>query len=1561
MDHEFDIAIVGMACRFPGASSIAAFWNNLVGGVESIARLSDQEILAAGVSPALLARSDYVKAAPVLDAPDAFDATFFGYAPGEAGTMDPQQRILLELAYAAIEDAGCDPERFPGRVGVFTGSAMNTYFMNSGLSSRFAEDYIPTLIVNDKDFLGTRISYKLGLRGPSMTVQTACSTSLVAIHLARQSLLNEETDLALAGTVSVRVPHRAGYIYDGGGVVSSDGHVRAFDAGANGTVFGSGAGVIVMKRLTDALAQGDHIHAVIKGSAVNNDGSGKAGYTTPSVNGQADVVVEAIANAGVEADTISYLEAHGSGTPVGDPIEVLALTKAFRNFTQRNRFCALGSVKTNVGHLDAAAGMAGMIKTILALKHRVIPPTLHYSQANPEIDFDATPFFVNKDAMPWTQQGHPLRAGIMSTGMGGTNAYVVLEEAPAVTSATRSTGPSLLLLSAKSPSALEAMSRNLAEFLASPDAPRLSDVAHTLQTGRKFFPYRRFVVANSAADAVTALSVPDTKKTATGSAPDKNSPAVVFLMPGVGDHYVGMGEGLYARFDVFRQEVDRCAQILQPLIGLDVRELLFPKDRIAKETKPGSGIDLKRMLGRTADEPADPAAQKLDHTIHCQPALFTVEYALARLWLHWGIKPDRIIGHSMGEYVAACLAGVFSLEDGLKLIAARAKLVHNLPQGMMLAVMVPEKELLPLLGTELSISLINGPKLCVVAGPVPAMTAFQSLLKEKEIIFRPVRNAHAFHSRMLDPIVEPLAREVRKVRLNAPRIPFISNVTGTWITPAQAVDPLYWVEHARRTARFSDALEQMWKLPNVLPLEAGPGRTLGVLAMQHPARPAAAVPVIVSSLRHNYESQPDTDFILNSLGRLWLAGAKIDWEKLDQRSPLRKVSLPTYPFEQQRYWIQPQISSTTTPVAEKAHGPKADLTDWFYVPTWERTAFAPDSNSHEFNAGAHWIILGDPSGFSHRFKQILEARGATVVLANFGGAYARKTDGTFAIRPANLDDYLALFGTLKANLAGKILNMVHLGSLSSRVGPPEMGYDSLSQDLGFYSLLNVAKAVGELSIAETIRIGVVTRLIHEVTGEEKLNPAMATILGPCGVIPKEYPNITSFSVDLPIEPKADKALDDLVQRLTGEFFVPEKGAVIAYRGKYRWTRSFKSQPLPAPKASPEDLAAQGLRHRGVYLITGGTGGIGLVMAKHLAKTCQARLVLTKKSPFLEKSLWSSRLAAGNASDSERQLIEHLQEIESLGGEAEVVACDASDRAGMKRVVAQTLSRYQSIHGVIHAAGVIGVGLIQVKTKDFADRVLAPKVEGGFVLYEALEGVKPDFVMLVSSLASITMPFAHVDYCAAHAFMDASADYYRAKTGCRTLTINWPIWREVGILAEMKAQTGVEGWRDEALQKGIITSDGVEAFKRALSSNFSHLVVSPEELGRVLIDSRAPVDSPGLATGNGPTASKPMVKRHVQTVEEPQDDVERAVAEIWSAVLGIAPIGRRESFLDLGGHSLMAMQIVSRVRSAYGSNFTLRNFFEAPTVADVAANIQAGILAEIEKLDDADVKRLLSEQ
>ena len=1010
-NSDHDIAIVGIAGRFPGARDLDEFWRNLSQGVESISRLNDDEIVAAGVPEWHLRDPRYVKAAAMLDTAGDFDAGFFGYAPAEAEAMDPQHRLLLELAYEALEHAGCDPGRYAGRVGVFAGAALNTYFGSVGLHERLAEDYIPTLIGNDKDFLSTRISYKLNLTGPSLTVQSACSTSMVAVHLARQSLLSRETDMVLAGAVSVRVPHRAGYFCHRGGVTSPDGHVRAFDARANGTVFGSGGGVLVLKRLADAVADGDAIHAVIKGSAVNNDGATKAGYTAPSVLRQAEVVVEALGNAGVDADTIGYVEAHASGTSVGDPIEVAALTRAFRRFTARSGFCAIGSVKTNVGHLDAAAGIAGLIKTVLALKNGRLPASLNYVEPNPEIDFEHTPFFVNTRLRDWPHDG-PRRAGVMATGMGGTNAHVVLEQAPAPATPHDTRGPHVLVLSAKTAHALDQATERLAAFLDAPAAPRMDDVAHTLQAGRQGFAHRRALVCGAREDAMQGLR--DARRMTSGTAPSQRRP-VMLLLPGVGDQYVGMGRELYESWPVFAEAVDQCAAILEPHIGVDIRSVLYPPGRERARHEHSARIDLRKMLARDAGAPPDPDTARLNETRFAQPALFTIEYATWRVWQSLGVKPDAIVGHSMGEYVAAVIAGILSLEDALHLVAVRARLANDLPAGAMLAVTLSELELAPLLPDALSVALVNGPHLCVVAGPTDAVAEFEAALTTRLVICRRVRNAHAFHSPLLDPITESFEREVRGVRLHPPAIPCMSNVSGTWITAGEATSAAYWTAHAVRTARFGDALDAVWRFDDPILLEAGPGRTLGVLAMQHPARRArGGEATVIASLPHDYERGADVELLARAIGKLWVAGVEIDWGALPAHGRF-KTPLPTYPFERTRHWRAPVPAGNTRPPSAARATPRNPPDQWLYAPSWKRTMSPRVAPSVGAAAGEceTWVVFADDTGLSSRLVKRLSGRGHRVITVRPGARFHRVDRNTFAIAAGDAGDYDLLLRTMR--------------------------------------------------------------------------------------------------------------------------------------------------------------------------------------------------------------------------------------------------------------------------------------------------------------------------------------------------------------------------------------------------------------------------------------------------------------------------------------------------------------------------------------------------------------------
>jgi amino acid adenylation domain-containing protein len=875
------IAIIGVAGRFPGAPTAEAFWRNLRAGTESIERFAPEEI-EDPLGRTLIDDENYVRARSVLEGIEQFDAEFFEFLPSEAALADPQQRLFLEVAWEAFEDAGYDPKAVGGSVAVLAGSSIDTYLLNHLLADparrrRFTGAYqvgeLPALIGNGSDFLATRVAYKLDLRGPAMTVQSACSTSLLAVAQACQCLRDGQADLALAGGVSITLPQRRGYLYQAGGMVSPDGHCRPFDAEAAGTVFGHGAGAVLLKRLDRAIADRDNIHAVILGAGVTNDGAAKVGYAAPSVDGQAEAIARAHAAAGIPPETISYVECHGTGTPLGDPIEIAALTRAFRRGTDRTGFCAIGTAKANIGHLDVAAGVAGLIKTVLSLRHRELPPLLHWRRPNPAIDLSSSPFYVNHVLRPWQGGPEPRRAGVSAFGVGGTNVHLVLEEAPAEPLDQAPSRPQLFILSARSEAALASMHARLADHLEARPEQSLADVAFTLQLGRAGFAHRACHLAEDRTGLVRLLrSEPPARRPA--AAPGI---AVDCLLPGQGAQHPGMGAGLYAVMPAYRAAIDRCAEILAPHLDLDIRELLLA-------------------------DPGDQAAtEQLNTTRLAQPALFSVCWALAQLWASLGVAPGAMIGHSVGELVAATLAGVMPLDDALSLVAARGTAMQALPPGRMLAVRLSELELTAILPAALDMAAVNSSTSCVVAGAEAAIAAFAARLHADGVAHRPLRSSHAFHSRMMDPAVAALEVAARALRLSPPTIPIVSTVTGRWLTDAEATDPGYWARHLRLPVRFSDALATLAAERASALVEVGPGRVLSALALQHGAVPPGRT--ILASLPDPLDGATDHAAFLEAAGRLWADGVVIDWRSLHGTGRRQRVSLPTYPFERARHWI----------------------------------------------------------------------------------------------------------------------------------------------------------------------------------------------------------------------------------------------------------------------------------------------------------------------------------------------------------------------------------------------------------------------------------------------------------------------------------------------------------------------------------------------------------------------------------------------------------------------------------------------------------------------------------
>ncbi len=887
-----EIAVIGMVGRFPGAKNITKFWENLKNGVESISFFTDRELEEAGIEPALLRNPDFVKAKGVMEDIDLFDADFFNFTPMEAEMMDPQLRIFHECAWEALEDAGYDPDSYDGLIGVYAGNAVNHYWVAKAIFDKKYSLYggLKTNLLNIH--FSTHVSYTLNLKGPSLTTQTACSTSLVTIHTACMALLSGECHMALAGGVSIMPPQKGGYWYQKGMISSPDGHCRAFDARAAGTVPGDGVGVVVLKILQEAINDGDYIYALIKGSAINNDGRRKVGYTAPSVNGQAEVIKAALLTAEVEPGSIGYIEAHGTGTELGDPVEIEALRMVFH--TNEKKSIPIGSVKTNVGHLNSAAGVTGFIKTVLTLKHHLIPPSLHFESPNPKLDIENSPFFVNTELRPWENNGRPLRAGISSFGLGGTNAHIILEEylkgalfektAPLT---PEKTSNYLILLSARTQSALEQQTHNLVEYFEKNPGANLQDVTYTLQKRRKAFQHRKMTVCSTVQEAIETLSTPSTKKVKTFFS-RLDRPPVIFMFSGQGSQYVNMGLDLYEKEPIFHEEMDCCFKILKPLVGYDVKKILYPSFE-------------------------DQIPTIIDQTEITQPVVFIFGYALAKLIMKWGITPRAMIGYSLGEYISACIAGVFTLEDALKLLTVRGRLMRQAQEGAMLSVPLPEAELEPLLApyTGLSLAIVNGPT-CIVSGTDETIDRFEREMKQKRLLCIHVNISQAAHSGLMQDVKEKLTTEVRKITLNNPLIPYISNVTGDWITVEQATNPEYWGEQLCSAVRFSNGIQELLKEKNTLFVEVGPGRMLGTIVRQHPDKKDSHQ--VLNLVKHPQEKAPDDYVLLNRIGQLWLYGVNIDWSQYYAGVNEKRyhVPLPTYPFEHRRYWIEADPFRTNT-------------------------------------------------------------------------------------------------------------------------------------------------------------------------------------------------------------------------------------------------------------------------------------------------------------------------------------------------------------------------------------------------------------------------------------------------------------------------------------------------------------------------------------------------------------------------------------------------------------------------------------------------------------------------
>ncbi|MEU6718021.1 SDR family oxidoreductase [Nonomuraea sp. NPDC046802] len=1495
-DESLDIAVIGMAGRFPSAGSVAEYWHNLKAGVHSLTRFTDEELEACGVDAATREDPGFVRAGYVLEESRAFDAAFFGYSPREAELMDPQHRVLLECAWAAMESSGHNPERYDGLIGIYAGAGNNTYQLRNIASQADAQALLAskqTLLGNRSDFLSSRVAYKLGLEGPSVNVQSACSTSLLAVAQACQALLSYQCDMALAGGVSVDDTRRDGYLYREDGILSPDGYCRTFDARAQGTVGGDGAGVVVLKRVKDAIDDKDHIHAVIKGFAVNNDGARRAGFTAPSAISQARAISTALTSADVTAQSIRYVEVHGTATLLGDPIEFAALMSAFDGVPAAN--CALGSVKTNIGHLDSAAGVAGLIKTVLAVEYGQIPPSLHFENANPRIRLAGSPFYVNTELRPWPSDDGPRRAGVSSFGLGGTNVHVIVEQAPPTAEAVPSDAEQLLMLSARTIDALDRATDRLADHIRDHPGQRLEDIAFTLTHGRKNFAFRRVLVAASVQDALENLDARDSGRLLTSTAPDLPDRATAFMFTGFGSQFPGMARELYEQEEAFRSALDQCAHHLRPLLGQDIRPLIFDD-----AANPKSRAGLRQLLRpQPSDHPI--ARPRLGH-----PAVFALEYALVKLWAAWGVEPAAMIGHSLGEYVAACVAGVFSLPDALRLVAERARLIEEFGEGAMLAVPLAEEAVRGYMNDEVWVAAVNGPRTCVLSGTGEAIERVARELAGRGVATRDLMTGHAFHSPLLDPLVKPYAALVGSVTLNAPSRPFVSNVTGTWITAEAATDPEYWARHLRHTVRFADGLAELWAVPDIALVELGPAPTLTPDALQHPAAASLQDRIVVSTLPSPLLGQSDRASMLNAVGRLWLTGRRIGFPAGERAG--RRTALPTYPFERRTYWLERGRPSAGQMDAHRRGG---SLPSWFYIPSWRRLGAARRDRSVD-PAAQRWLIFLDEDGVGRHLADRLESLGATVITVAAGSEWGRPGERRYEAAPGRPEDLRKLAAALRDD--GSVPDrVVHCWSVG---GDAEWG--SRSEDVrellcrAFDSLVHWAQATEADLMTRAQRWDIVSTGVCSVVGDEPLYPPKAALQGLCKVLVQEYPSLDCVHLDLRADAlgnvavSAGHVLDELLAS-TGE-------QTRALRGQHRWAPAHLPSGLPDHGAPP-------VRQDGVYLITGGLGRIGLLVAHALAQRSRVRLVLLGRTGLPPRENWhDARHPAGT-----RAAIRAVLAMEELGSRVMPVSADVSDPRAMRAVKERVLREFGPINGVVHCAGTTGApahrSIAELGSLETSWH-FGPKLYGAYVLDEILVGQRVDFAVICSSISAVLGGLGLAAYAAANAALDAFA--YRYHSSDRPwMSVNWEAW----LFSDEERSTSGAAVRELALTP----DEGRQIFETLLqAAPLPQIAVSTGDLSRRQELWSRPVNA-------APTAGRRHERPHLRNAfVAPHGRTESRIAEIWQDLLGMDKVGVHDNFFELGGSSLLGLQVVHWLRHELGVAVPLTIVYEGPTVHTLAA-------------------------
>ena len=1482
-----EIAIVGMACRFPAARNIQEYWELLRTGREGISRYSEQELLDAGVQRELVVRSNYVRSHGYLADKDLFDAELFGYSARDASFLDPQFCMLHECAWEALEDAGYDSDRYEGLIGLYAGAGSNHNWLLTHVLGRddTSIDYFTLNTLVGADFLCTRVAYKLNLKGPAVTVQTACSTSLAAIHLACQALINGECDMALAGGASVTPLGKCGYLHQEDMILSADGHCRPFDAQASGTVPAEGVGLVVLKRLEDALQERASILAIIKGSAINNDGNRKAGFTAPSVHGQVNAINAAQRMAEVAPRSISYVEAHGTGTQLGDPIEIEALTRVFGS--AERGFCSIGSVKSNLGHLDAAAGVAGVIKVVLSLQHRQLPPSLHFRQPNPQIDFANSPFRVNASLCEWPRDSAVLRAGVSSFGIGGTNAHVVLEEHPSAPAAQSAACRrfKLLGLSANSASALANLQGRLQRHLLDRPGASLADVCYTINIGRRCLPFRSaFVIENE-------HELADLLGRAEGThwppqQPGTGEVQVGFLFPGEDSQYIDMGRELYEAEPVFRQHMDRCFGI-----GREIAD-----------------VDLQACCHAGGRHELPDAEARFNLAACAQPMLFSLEYSLAQLLMHWGCRPSFMIGHGIGEYAAACIAGVMSLRDAMYLVIQRGRLVQGLPRVAMLS--IGTSTIAPYITRHLRLAAHNSPDSSVIAGDEAHIDELQRRLQAQQVRCARLGGSHALHPHHVESVLPQFEEILGKISFAAPQIPLLSTLTGDWIASAAVTSPHYWVRQLRECVQFSRAFGRALQGSGQIFLEVGPSRTLTAFAQQiagstQPLKCFATLP-------NAGERQSEQRCLLNALANCFSNGVNLNWQAFYRDEERCRVAVPTYPFEGKRYWSQRQPPQPSKPGAA---GPAkhSDIAQWHYLPSWE--AHGGTLAFDRSTPSRHWWILADRHGLGELLAARLRALGenVSVVQRRHDDAAA---GSAYTLDPHYREDCLTLAGQIQA-CAAELNHVVYLWSIS-RCAADDLATQRLDlvQQSGFDSVLHLAKALGERAPDRHCHLTLVTHDSQRIASCRPSNPLQAALAGLSRVIPQEYPRLSSRVIDIHL-PEDERWEEELpAEQLLCEIAARDNDPLLAVRHGIKWKPELRGATLGATGCT------RLLQDGGVYLITGGLGRIGLQLAGYLGLQRNAKVIVTSRSGVPEKDTQMQRTPADPAHSLPAR-IHQLQGLRSAGADIEVVVADVCDCRAMDRVFERIEADHGRLDGVIHLAAHLGLASVGELDTAQAEKFFQAKVSGAMVLERCLRERHAGFCMLFSSLSSVLGGVGLAAYAAASSALDAWVQS-RARTATPWICVNWDNW-------------GFDG----AAGYGLAPLEGVEVFCRSLGllGVAEQVIIATGDLhARYRAHVRATV---AHARDEEPAIRSTHARPSIDTqYAPPRNDVEAALTVLWQELLGLSQVGIHDSFFALGGDSLLTTSLLTRVRSDHSIELTMLEFFERPTIAAMANTIAA---------------------